>query len=204
MISGQEALERLRRGNARYVADARDSGMFDIHSRRREVITGQKPFAVVLGCADSRVPPEIVFDHGLGDLFVIRVAGNIVAPSIVGSVEYAADNLGTRLVVVLGHSGCGAVAAALEYLNNPTGITSPNLRVIIDTIRPAIEPLQKTELRDQPIALAEGAVRANICASTAHLRHNSDLLTHLIESDGLQVVGAEYSLATGIVDFFDI
>jgi carbonic anhydrase len=149
------------------------------------------------------VPAEIVFDQGLGDLFVIRVAGNIVAPSQVGSVEFAAERYGTRLVVVLGHSNCGAILATLEELKRRTEDQSQNLRSIVDRIRPAIEALTLTPLAEQPEELVRAAVRANIRTSTDHLRHGSAVLEQLIERDGLLVVGAEYSLETGLVDFFD-
>jgi carbonic anhydrase len=144
-----------------------------------------------------------VFDQGLGDLFVIRVAGNIVAPSQVGSVEFAAERFGTRLVVVLGHSKCGAVTATLEELARPSETQSRNLKSIVDRIRPSIESLFETDLRDDPDVLLAQSVRANIRASAAHLRHGSKVLEELIEQDGLLVVGAEYSLDTGLVDFFD-
>ena len=171
-------------------------------TRRVEVAAGQEPFAIILGCSDSRVPAEIVFDQGLGDLFVIRVAGNIVASSQVGSVEFAAARYETRLVVVLGHSQCGAILATLEELQQPTN-QSKNLRSIVDRVRPSVEALLSTELRHDPDALVRQAVRANIRASADHLRHGSGVLEQLIEKEGLLIVGAEYSLETGIVDFFD-
>jgi carbonic anhydrase len=172
-------------------------------TRRRELAAGQEPFAIILGCSDSRVPAEIVFDQGLGDLFVIRGAGNIVAASQVGSVEFAAARFGTRLVVVLGHSQCGAVLATLEELQRTTGQQSRNLRSIVDRVRPSVEPLLATELRRDPDALIRHAVRANIRASANHLRHGSEVLEGLVERNGLLIVGAEYSLETGLVDFFD-
>ena len=203
MIPAREALDRLRDGNARFVGDARRRSVRPMESRREAVAAGQEPFAVILGCSDSRVPAEIVFDQGLGDLFVIRVAGNIVAPSLVGSVEFAAETFATRLVVVLGHSSCGAVQATVEALERPAAGGSPNLRSIVDRIRPAVEPLFETELRHDRDALVRRAVRANVRASADHLRHGSELLERLIERDGLLVVGAEYSLETGVVEFFD-
>jgi len=202
-IPAREALERLREGNRRFVSDDQDPSMLTSQARRHEFTDSQEPFAIVFGCSDSRVPVEIVFDQGIGDLFVIRVAGNVVAPSLVGSVEFAAHQFGTRLVVVLGHSRCGAVAATLEELERPERHRSPNLRSIVDRIRPAVEDLRRTELRDDPEALQAHAVRANIRAAASQLRHGSALLENLIERDGLWVVGAEYSLATGRVDFFD-
>jgi carbonic anhydrase len=203
MIPAPEAIERLREGNRRFVAGAGGRAARTAEERRNELAAGQEPFAIVLGCSDSRVPAEIVFDQGLGDLFVIRVAGNIVAPSQVGSIEFAAERFGTRLVVVLGHSQCGAVLATLEELERPTESRSANLFSIVDRIRPAVETLLETELRRDPEALARQAVRANIRASAAHLRHGSPILERLISGDGLLVVGAEYSLETGVVEFFD-
>jgi carbonic anhydrase len=203
MISAREALERLREGNRRFVSDTRSSETLTSQTRRAELATGQEPFAIVLGCSDSRVPAEIVFDQGLGDLFVIRVAGNIVASSQVGSVEFAAARFGTPLVVVLGHSQCGAVLATLEELQQPTEQQSRNLRSIVDRVRPSVETLLATELRHDPDALVRQAIRANIRASTNHLRHGSEDLEQLIQGDRLLVVGAEYSLETGVVEFFD-
>ncbi len=172
-------------------------------TRRLALADGQQPFAIVLGCSDSRVPAEFVFGQGFGDLFVIRVAGNIVAPSQVGSVEFAAARFGTRLVVVLGHTECGAITATLEELRHPAPQQSPGLRAIVDRIRPAVEPLLATPLREQPEALVAHAGRANVRAAAGHLRHGSAILDRLIERDGLLIVGAEYCLRTGIVDFFD-
>jgi carbonic anhydrase len=202
MVPASEALERLREGNGRFVSNVRASDPLVARSRRAELTAGQEPFAIVLGCSDSRVPAEIVFDQGLGDLFVIRVAGNIVAPSQVGSVEFAAERFGTRLVVVLGHSQCGAILATLEELRRPTESQSRNLRSIVDRVRPSVEMLFATHLRDDGDALVREAVRANIRASVDHLRHGSEVLEQLT-ADGLLVVGAEYSLETGVVDFFE-
>jgi carbonic anhydrase len=198
-----EALARLRAGNQRFVSEIRGSEAFVSQTRRAALATGQEPFAIVLGCSDSRVPAEIVFDQGLGDLFVIRVAGNIVAPSLLGSVEFAASRFGTRLVVVLGHSQCGAVLATIEELQKPSDSQSRNLRAIVDRVRPSIEGLLATELVRDPAALMTQAVRANIRSSVNQLRHGSDVLERLIAQDGLLVVGAEYSLETGIVEFLD-
>jgi carbonic anhydrase len=203
MIPAREALQRLQEGNLRFSSNARGSDPFLTPERRAELTEAQQPFAIVLGCSDSRVPAEIVFDQGLGDLFVIRVAGNIVAPSQVGSVEFAAARYGTRLVVVLGHSQCGAILATLEELRRPTENQSRNLRAIVDRVRPSVEGLLETELERDVDALVKQAVRVNIRASANHLRHGSELLEQLILNDGLLVVGAEYSLETGVVEFFD-
>ena len=202
MTPATEALRLLREGNERFATDRRSD---DTTGRRRrlELTAGQNPFAIILGCSDSRVPAEIVFDQGLGDLFVIRVAGNIVAPSQVGSVEFAAERFGTRLVVVLGHSNCGAIQATLDELGRPTRDQSRNLQSIVNRVRPSVEPLLSTPLKDDHEALVHQAVRANIRMSASHLRHGSEVLEQLIQTSGLLVVGAEYSLETGLVDFFD-
>ncbi len=202
MISARESLERLREGNRRFASSVGASTALPSHDRIRELAAGQAPFAIILGCADSRVPAEIVFDQGLGDLFVIRVAGNIVAPSQVGSVEFAAERFGTRLVVVLGHSQCGAITATLEELQRPRENQSPNLRAIVDRVRPSVEPLLSSHFADDLDALIEEGVRANIRTSVEHLRHGSPMLEKLIRENGLLVVGAEYSLETGVVEFF--
>jgi carbonic anhydrase len=181
----------------------RASDAFLSQNRRAELAKSQEPFAILLGCSDSRVPAEIVFDRGLGDLFVIRVAGNIVAPSQVGSVEFAAERFGTPLVVVLGHSQCGAILATLEELRRPTENQSRNLRAIVDRVRPSVEGLLATDLGHDLETLVKQAVRANIRASANHLRHGSQVLEQLIQDDRLLVVGAEYSLETGAVEFFD-
>jgi len=203
VVTAHDALERLRAGNRRFVRGGRRAEAYMTDQLRAELTQRQDPFAIILGCSDSRVPAEIVFDQGVGDLFVIRVAGNIVAPSQVGSVEFAAERFHTLLVVVLGHSQCGAVTATLEELQRPTDMQSRNLRAIVDRVRPSIEGLLATELRHNPAALIEQGVRANIRASVDHLRHGSEVLEQLIEERGLAVVGAEYSLETGVVEFFD-
>lgn len=201
MITAREALQRLRDGNARFVAQA-GGGVASSQADRALLVDSQEPFAIILGCSDSRVPAEIVFDQGLGDLFVIRVAGNIVAPSQVGSVEFAAERFKTRLVVVMGHSQCGAITATLEELLRPSEKQSRNLKSIVDRVRPSVEGLLKSGMKPDA-ALIERAVRANIMSSVDHLRHGSEVLEQLIQENGLIVVGAEYSLASGVVDFFD-
>jgi carbonic anhydrase len=202
MVPADQALKRLQEGNLRFAKSLRGSDA-PLAGRRPELTRVQEPVAIILGCSDARVPAEIVFDQGLGDLFVIRVAGNIVAPSQVGSVEFAADRFGTRLVVVLGHSECGAILATLEELQRPTENQSRNLQSIVDRIRPSVASLLETDLRRDLNTLVHHAVRANIRASVDHLRHGSQVLEQLIQSDGLRVVGAEYSLETGVVEFFD-
>lgn len=203
MIPAPEALARLRDGNRRFVTNVRSLDTLLSHTRRADHLAGQQPFAIVLGCSDSRVPAELVFDQGFGDLFVIRVAGNIVAPSMVGSVEFAATRYATRLVVVLGHSQCGAVLATIEELRAPGPAQSRNLRSIVNRVRPSVEPLLGTPLAADPEALVRAAVHANVRRSVDHLRHGSEVLEELVAREGLRIVGAEYSLETGEVEFHE-
>lgn len=203
MIPAHEALERLKEGNRRFMSMVHDAEL-DMSSRRAlQLPKVQEPVAIILGCSDARVPAELVFDQGLGDLFVIRVAGNIVAPSQVGSVEFAAARFNTRLVVVLGHSECGAILATIEELQQPNGNHSRDVLSIVDRVRPSVAGLLETELRHDLPSLVRTAVRMNIRASVDHLRHGSATLERLIQSEGLRVVGAEYSIDTGQVVFFD-
>lgn len=202
MLNAQDALAQLREGNQRFVSNLERRAAATT-AQLRDLSASQAPFAIIMGCSDSRVPAELVFDQGLGDLFVIRVAGNIVAPSQIGSVEFAAAKFGTRLVVVLGHTHCGAIEATLDELSRPSADQSPNLRSIVDRIRPSVEPLFKTDLRHDREALSIQASRANVMASANQLRRGSQILEQLIQAEGLLVVGAEYDIDTGIVDFFD-
>lgn len=203
MITATEALQRLKTGNQRFVADESASDSLRNSSRRPELVDKQEPFAIILGCSDSRVPAELVFDQGLGDLFVIRVAGNVVAPSQVASVEYCADTFKTQLVVVMGHTNCGAVGATISELKLPPEERSENLHAIVSRIRPSVETLLETELVNRPEELMRAAVRSNVRACVAHLHHGSKILEQLTISNGLQIIGAEYCLESGEVDFFD-
>lgn len=202
-ISAQEALQRLVDGNRRFAEGQISVQSLASPARRSELVANQQPFAIVLGCSDSRVPAEMVFDQGLGDLFVIRVAGNVVAPSQVGSVEFAAEYFGTSLVVVLGHTRCGAVIATIDSLTGGERPPSPNLGSIVGRVRPAVEPLLEANPDGDRDELVRRAVRANVRAAANQLRHGSELLERLIEQQRLLVVGAEYSLDTGVVEFFD-
>lgn len=202
-IPAREALARLRDGNARFVAGTPAHTAETLHIQRLQSAGGQRPFAIILGCSDSRVPAELVFDQGLGDLFVIRVAGNIVAPSQVGSVEFAAEQFGVRLVVVLGHSECGAIAATIAAVANPGDAHSKNIRAIVDRVQPAVEATQYGGVSRTDGAFAAAVTRTNVRMSADHLRHGSESLERLIQRDGLVVVGAEYSVTTGNVEFFD-
>lgn len=193
MIAPAEALDRLRAGNRRYATG--DSRLVSAGGHRPGLEEGQAPFAVVLACSDARVPVEMIFDQGPGDLFTTRVAGNIAAPPQVGSIEYAVTQLGTRLVVVLGHSNCGAVSAALQDLAKKQEGLPPNLRAIIDCIRPALADLADPTLHE--------AVVSNVHESLKRLRADSAVLGALIDSGDIDAVGAEYSIETGEVRFFD-
>lgn len=202
MLSARDAFARLREGNRRFIT-GKQSDAVASPARRSELVSEQNPIAIILGCSDSRVPAEIIFDQGLGDLFVVRVAGNIVAPSQVGSIEFAAAQFGTKLVVVMGHSNCGAIGATLDELDRPSDLRSPNLRSIVDRVRPSVETLLELGDRPERDVLMRRAVRANVRSSVDHLRHGSEILERLILQGELEVVGAEYDLETGVVEFFE-
>ena len=202
-LAAPDALRRLTEGNQRFASNVRSIASLVSQEKRGDLALQQAPFAIILGCSDSRAPAEIVFDQGLGDLFVIRVAGNIVAPSQVGSVEFAAERFGIRLVVVMGHTLCGAIDATITAIEHPDEAASRNLLSIVDRIRPSIAPIVEAGVAADRKALARLAIRANVRASADHLRHGSHILEQLTLGQGLVVVGAEYDIETGIVDFFD-
>jgi len=202
-VPARDALARLREGNARFAANARGTGTLITAARRAKLTAAQEPFAIVLGCSDSRVPVELVFNQGPGDLFVIRVAGNIVAPSLIGSVEFAADRFGTRLVVVLGHSSCGAIQATIEELHRPARESSPHILDIVDRIKPGVAGIVARHESEGALAVEHAAMTANVRASVEQLRHGSAIIENLIARDGLVVTGAWYSLETGKVEFLD-
>lgn len=202
MISASEALERLKEGNARFITGRGGRDLDFENARRLELVEGQYPFAIVLGCSDSRVPLELIFDQGLGDLFVVRVAGNIVAPSQAGSIEFAAQRFGTPLVVIMGHSGCGAVEATIDEVLKPTALLSPNLEQVVSRIRPAVNSLLEEDPEISRESLSDRAVRTNVAMMTARLTWESALLKDRVAAGRLVVVGAEYALETGVVDFF--
>ena len=199
MITAQEALNKLKEGNKRFVSGSPLLESLANSDRPIQLKSGQEPFAIILGCSDSRVPAEIVFDFSFGHLFVVRVAGNIVAPSQLGSIEYATSKFGTRLVVVMGHSGCGAVSATIDQLSKPTETRSSNLSSIVNRLQPAVEPLMNSGLDEEE--LLNRAVQANILQSVDQLRIGSEILSSQIENEGLEIVAAQYSLSTGKVDF---
>ncbi|MBT5862427.1 MAG: carbonic anhydrase [Gammaproteobacteria bacterium] len=203
MISATDALERLRDGNRRFISNEVSEKVLTIREHRAGAAAPQNPFAIILACSDSRVPTELIFDQGIGDLFVIRVAGNIVAPSQIGSIEYAAKQFGTRLVVVLGHSNCGAIIATLRELALKESHRSPNLRAIVDRIRPALDPVLEEYYDVEDEVVVASCVRANVQASVDGLQHGSLILEQLIEAKELNIIGAEYSIETGYIDFFE-
>jgi len=203
MISAEDALERLREGNRRFVSDEVSDETLASREHRAGAATPQHPFAIILACSDSRVPTELIFDRGIGDLFVIRVAGNIVAPSQIGSIEFAAKQFNTRLVVVLGHSNCGAIIATLQEMALKDSHRSPNLRAIVDRVRPALEPVLEDDCDVDDEAVISACVRANVRASVRKLQHGSLILEHLIGAGDLRIIGAEYSIESGSIEFFE-
>lgn len=203
-IDAAIALEQLKVGNERYIANL--ASRQPIKVPPPELVAEQRPKAIILGCSDARVPVEMIFDQPLGELFVIRVAGNVVAPSQIGSIEFAAEKFGTRLVVVLGHSNCGAVTACVETLMDPDQYYSPNLQSIVDRIRPSVYNLHEIiSAGDSDVDMDEfidRAVRANVRMSVSQLKHGSRILEDMVNMGDLLIVGAEYDVATGRVDFF--
>lgn len=200
-LSPAQSLRRLAEGNRRFLEKGAAIGSRVFRAELAD--EDQHPFAIVLGCSDSRTPVEILFDEGFGDLFVVRIAGNVVAPSVVGSIEFAAAQYGTRLVVVLGHTRCGAVAATVKGIQSGDGHESKNIRAITDRITPHIEGLVRTTAPSLGRRLEREAMRMNVRASVDHLRHGSRLLEELVLAGRLAVVGAEYELETGRVHFLD-
>jgi len=190
MIPAAEALQKLIDGNRRFVAGKTHCEPWEVQAHRAALVEGQKPFAVILGCSDSRAPTEVIFDQGLGALFVVRIAGNIAAPSQIGSIEYAVEFLGARLVVVMGHTSCGAVAAAIAQMKEGLEIESPNLRSVVDEIRPVVDANSPAN-----------AVRANVRHSVKVLKTESATLLARMDGGQLKIVGAEYCLESGAVTF---
>ena len=203
MIAPEDALQRLQEGNARFVSGDIASGPQHYRVSREQIVAGQHPFAIVIGCSDSRVPVEIVFDQGLGDLFVIRSAGNVISKTQLGSIEFAAQNFGARLVVVLGHTGCGAVTAAYAAVEGGEEQESENFRVLLDQIRPAVKRAIERDGSCAFPALIDRVGRENVRLAVDEIRSSSGIIRRLVDDEGLLVVGAEYSLATGAVAFFN-
>ena len=203
MISADKALRKLKEGNRRFVGVTSTKGVLETFVDHIRVVREQTPFAIILGCSDSRVPAELVFHCGLGELFVIRVAGNLVAPSQIGSIEYACQQFDTELVVVMGHSNCGAIQVTVDALLSEDRPVSPNLKSIVERIAPAAAPVVSNHGDASHDELISLAVSANIKHSVRRLSEKSKILRNLVKAGRLKIVGAEYSLDTGEVVFFD-
>jgi carbonic anhydrase len=201
-MNPDKALQLLIDGNQRYVEATADDAELTVTTKRFGIEDGQNPFAVILGCSDSRVPAELVFNRGLGDLFVIRVAGNVVAPSQIGSAEFACQHFGTQLVVVMGHSHCGAINATVEALMGDPDKMSPNVASIVDRVTPAVLPIYKSQQFTDKDDLIHQAMRANVEQSVHGLQMRSRILRRMVDKGQIRIIGAEYSIETGVVDFY--
>jgi carbonic anhydrase len=194
--TGDESLQKLMDGNKRYVEGAqinKDLG----DSKRKEILKGQHPFATIITCSDSRVPPEHIFDQGLGDIFIIRVAGNVVDSIALGSIEYGAEHVGTPLLMLLGHSNCGAVTAALGAKGAPEG----NIGAIVKKIQPAVKKAKKKGGSNEEVL--ETAIKENVMNVYADVM-KSPVIKELVHEGKLKIVAAEYDLATGKVNMIDL
>ena len=192
-VAPAEAISKLKEGNGRYTSgNLQHPGQTT--ERRTELAKTQHPFAAIVSCSDSRVPPEIVFDQGLGDLFVVRVAGNVINDEGLGSIEYTVDHLGTRLILVLGHQSCGAVKAARETIA-AKGKAPGHIESLVTAIKPAVETTAKDDL--------ETTVKANVKNVVKALRSSTPILKAQVDSGEIQVIGGYYSLDTGAVTFLD-
>jgi carbonic anhydrase len=198
MIDANEALQRLQEGNERYLAgEGGGASMQDF----APLAADQSPAVILLGCSDSRVVPEVLFDQGLGELFVVRVAGNMASPEVMASIEFAVLRFGSPLLVVLGHTDCGAVSAAMAELSEPTADIPRNIKSLVDRMTPAIKSVRPSQ--DDDGGWMEKAVRANVSASLRHLLQTSGPIKEAVGAQTLTVVGAEYNLSTGAVEFLD-
>ncbi len=203
MISTEQALTRLKEGNSRFINNQTNQQASQYSTDRQGLVEGQAPFAIILGCADSRVPPELIFDQGLGDLFVIRVAGNVADTAVIGSIEYAAEHLGTPLLVVLGHESCGAVKASIGEINQPSGALSPDLTAVVEMISEGIRPLIQNPSTNDEKSLEDSAIKQNVRHGISQLKEKSTLLNSYSESGKIKIVGAKYMLQSGKVEFLD-
>jgi len=202
-LNGSEALKSLQEGNRRFTEDINGNDIETNSAQRSALVEKQEPIAIILGCADARVPAEIVFDQNLGDLFVVRVAGNIAKASQIGSIEYAVAHLGTRLIVVLGHSSCGAVAATVDAVVSSSPALSPGLDSLISTITPAVKTVMANNTNLDTETLIARSIQENVRNSVKELQANSEILKDILINDDLLILGAEYNLETGAVNFFD-
>lgn len=201
-MKAEQALQKLQEGNRKFVAATSAEVELTTPMVKMDVSQGQQPFAVILGCSDSRVPAELVFHCGLGELFVIRVAGNVVAPSQIGSVEFACQNFGTELVIVLGHSHCGVINATVQALLEEGDDISPNVASIVDRVTPAVLPVVTQNSAADHADLVHQAMRANVAHSVDRLQMRSQILRQLVKKGKLQIIGADYSIESGEVEFY--
>jgi carbonic anhydrase len=203
-MTPEQAITRLKEGNLRFISGTRSVEPMFSHLKLRELaVNGQKPFAIVLTCSDSRCPAEMIFDQGLGDLFVIRVAGNVVAPSLLASIEFAAANFGSAVVLVLGHTQCGAVTDTVQHARDPlTPLLSPHLEELVGRIRPAVETALRSVPLDHP-DLLQNSIRENVFRSMRLIRSQSAIVNDLVKANRLWVQGAILDLSTGRIDFLN-
>lgn len=191
-----EEQKRLEQGNQRFMAGKAEHPRIDILRRVETATQGQKPFATILTCSDSRVPPEYIFDQGVGDIFVIRVAGNIAGTSEAATIEYGTEHLGTPLLVVMGHKSCGAVSATVQKAE-----VHGSLPKLVERIVPAVEAARAKQPNATGTDLLNAAIKANVMQSIADLLHGSDIVRHLVSEAKLTIVGAVYDIETGKVDW---
>ncbi len=208
-VSADEALQRLMEGNKHYVQSKLTNAAKSDSATRASLAKSQKPYAVVLTCSDSRVPPELIFDKGLGELFVVRVAGNIPDPVVLGSIEYAVEHLGSSLVMVLGHERCGAVKATVDANGKSTG--SANIDAIVKIIEPNVQPAarncdacagEKNCAETKNSEFVECVVDENAKKVAASLTEKSEILKHLVDEKKIKIVAAKYDLDDGTVILF--
>jgi carbonic anhydrase len=199
-ITADQALQKLMIGNQNYMSGTFTNEKQSTAAVRQTLVAGQKPYAVILSCADSRVPPEIVFDKGLGEIFVIRVAGNVTDPVVLGSIEYAVEHLGSPLIMVLGHTRCGAVTAAVEGKGEPHG----SIGAILDAIKPAAAKAKQEcgKAKDEALVV-DCAVDENVKLVGANLKKHSKVISHLVQEGKVKIALAKYSLETGKVSLLD-
>ena len=203
-LSPVEALRRLEDGNRRFISGVKSIDTMATHQQRADLAeNGQRPYAIILGCADSRAPAELIFDAGLGDLFVVRVAGNIVAPSLLGSIEFAASNFKTPLCVVLGHTLCGAVAATADLVSSKKRAPTDHIQDIVLEIEPSVRRAMTASSPAAANLIVEEATRLNVRRSVERLTERSAVLSDLVSAGAFKIVGGVYNLRTGHVDFID-
>lgn len=199
-MNSKQAVERLTLGNERFINGVRSVDSMLAHLKMKDLAeNGQKPFAVILTCSDSRSPVELIFDQGLGDLFVVRVAGNVIAPSLLASIEFAVANFGSPAIVVLGHTLCGAIKATCSHVQEPsTPLPSAHLEELVGRIRPAVEATQRDTLIDHPEFIYKATLQ-NVRRSMRLITEQSQIVRNLMAEGKVSVEGAVLDIATGVV-----